>query len=118
MSNRNFIWRFTPSRTDPELLEAIFVQREPLLGDVLERIKDSAQSGNKHHILLVGPRGIGKTHFVALAYSRVRKDPELEDAVRIAWLNEDETTTSFVQLLVRIYRALAMIMPTNFQLTC
>lgn len=107
MSNKNFIWRFTPSRTDPELLEAIFVQRESLLVDVLERIKDSAQSGNKHHILLVGPRGIGKTHFVALAYSRVRKDPELEDAVRIAWLNEDETTTSFVQLLVKIYRALA-----------
>lgn len=106
MSNRNFIWRFTPSRTDAELLEDIFVQREPLLVDVLERIKDSAQSGNKHHMLLVGPRGIGKTHFVALVYSRVRKDPELKDAVRIAWLNEDETTTSFVQLLVRIYRAL------------
>ena len=107
MSNKNFIWRFTPSRTDPELLEAIFVQRESLLADVLERIKDSAQSGNKHHTLLVGPRGIGKTHFVALVHSRVRKDPELEDAVRIAWLNEDETTTSFVQLLVKIYRALA-----------
>ena len=106
MSNKNFIWRFTPSRTDPELLEAIFVQRESLLVDVLERIKDSAQSGNKHHILLVGPRGIGKTHFVALVHSRVRKDPELKDVVRIAWLNEDETTTSFVQLLMRIYRAL------------
>ncbi len=106
MSSRDFIWRFTPSRTDPELLEAIFVQRESLLIDVLERIKDSAQSGNKHHMLLVGPRGIGKTHFVALVYSRVRKDPELEGAVRIAWLNEDETTTSFVQLLMRIYRAL------------
>ena len=114
MSNRNFIWRFTPSRTDPELLEAIFVQRESLLVDVLERIKDSAESGNKHHILLVGPRGIGKTHFVALVYSRVRKDPELEDAVRIAWLNEDETTTSFVQLLVKIYRALARDYASEF----
>ena len=106
MSNKNFIWRFTPSRTDPELLEAIFVQRESLLIDVLERIKDSAQSGNKHHMLLVGPRGIGKTHFVALVHNRVRNDPELTGAVRIAWLNEDETTTSFVQLLMRIYRAL------------
>ena len=106
MSNKNFIWRFTPSRTDAELLEAIFVQRESLLVDVLERIKDSAQSGNKHHTLLVGPRGIGKTHFVALVHNRVRNDPELTGAVRIAWLNEDETTTSFVQLLMRIYRAL------------
>ncbi len=107
MSSKNFIWRFTPSRTDPELLESIFVQREPLLVDVLERIKDSAKSGNKHHMLLIGPRGIGKTHLVALVYSRVREDPELKEAIRIAWLNEDETTTSFVQLLVRIYRALA-----------
>ncbi len=114
MSNRNFIWRFTPSRTDPELLESIFVQRESLLVDVLERIKDSAQSGNKHHTLLIGPRGIGKTHFVALVHNRVRNDPELTGAVRIAWLNEDETTTSFVQLLMRIYRALVQDYANEF----
>ena len=30
-TNEQFIWRFSPNQTDPELLEAIFVGRESLL---------------------------------------------------------------------------------------
>ena len=104
MSARNFIWRFTPSRTDPALLEAIFVQRQALLDNVLERISESATTGNKHQMVLVGPRGFGKTHFVSLLQHRVRQNKRLSRKLRIAWLNEDETTTSFLQLLMRMYR--------------
>src|SRR3954463_6547091 len=95
----DFIWRFTPSRTDPELLEEIFVQRGPLLADIVERVRESAETGNKHQVLLIGPRGIGKTHLIALLHHRVTQDPALADKVRIAWLLEDETITSFVQLI-------------------
>jgi tetratricopeptide (TPR) repeat protein len=107
MAGNDFIWRFTPSRTDPQLLEEIFVQREALLADIVERVRESALSGNKHQILLIGPRGIGKTHLIALLYHRITQDATLSDKVRIAWLLEDETITSFVQLLKRIYELLA-----------
>ncbi|WP_089936480.1 tetratricopeptide repeat protein [Candidatus Entotheonella palauensis] len=114
MNTTNFIWRFTPSRTDPVLLEAIFVQREALLTNVLERVNESATTGNKHQMLLIGPRGFGKTHFVSLLWHRVIQNPTLSRMLRIAWLNEDETTTSFIQLLMRIYRALVETYPEDF----
>ncbi len=114
MSTTNFIWRFTPSRTDPALLEAIFVQREALLDNVLERVVESASTGNKHQVLLIGPRGFGKTHFVSLVRHRVSQNETLSRKLRIAWLNEDETTTSFIQLLMRMYRALAETYPDEF----
>ena len=113
-TDEQFIWRFSPNQTDPELLEAIFVGREPLLRNVLEKIADSATSGATHHVLLYGPRGIGKSHFTSLLHHRLLHNPKLSDAVHIARLNEDETTTSIVQLLVRIYRSLCKAYPDEY----
>ena len=113
-TDEQFIWRFSPNQTDPELLEAIFVGREPLLQNVLEKIADSASSEATHHVLIYGPRGIGKSHFTSLLHHRLVADEKLSESVHIAWLNEDETTTSMVQLLVRIYRSLCKWYPTEY----
>jgi tetratricopeptide (TPR) repeat protein len=113
-TDEQFIWRFSPNQTDPGLLEAIFVGREPLLQNVLEKIADSATSGATHHVLVYGPRGIGKSHFISLLHHRLINDAKLRDSIQIAWLNEDETTTSMVQLLVRIYRSLCKWYPHDY----
>jgi tetratricopeptide (TPR) repeat protein len=112
--NKVFLSRFTPSRTAPEVLERIFVQRGALLKDAEERIRESAVSGNKHHLLLVGPRGSGKTHFVSLIFHQLSARDDLRERLRIAWLAEDETTTSFFKLLLRICRALGECYPDEF----
>lgn len=114
MADNDFIWRFTPSRTEPELLESIFVQRHALLTDIQERVADSATTGNMHHVLLIGPRGIGKTHLISLLHHRVTQDAALNEKLRIAWFLEDETITSFVQLLKRIYELLSDEDPQQF----
>jgi tetratricopeptide (TPR) repeat protein len=106
MAGRAFVSRFSPNRTDPEVLEAIFVQRHRLAEVWLERLRDSVLTGVKHHLLAVGPRGCGKSHLVALLVSRLRKDPAVRERARIAWLPEDETTPSFWKFLLRILRAL------------
>jgi len=113
-TDEQFIWRFSPNQTDPHLLEAIFVGREPLLQNVLEKIADSATSGATHHVLIYGPRGIGKSHFTALLHNRLINNDKLSAAVQIAWLNEDETTTSMVQFLVRVYRSLCKWYPDDY----
>ncbi|MCG6941771.1 MAG: tetratricopeptide repeat protein [Thiohalocapsa sp.] len=95
---------FTPS--NPAKLEALFVAREPLARSLMASIRDSALSGNKHQRLLVGPRGIGKTHLVALIYHRVRADTELSARLRIAWLPEDPYVPGYAQLLALILRRL------------
>ena len=116
MTDKLFLSRFTPSRTPAATLEAIFVQRHALADDTVERIRESALTGNKHHILVIGPRGSGKTHFISLVFHRVDTLEDLRDRLRIAWLGEDETTTSFLDLELRIYQALQRKYPEEFTL--
>lgn len=106
MAGHAFVSRFSPNRTAPQVLEAIFVQRHHLADTWLERLRDSILTDVKHHLLAVGPRGCGKSHLVALLVGRLRQDPALLEKVRIAWLPEDEITPSFWKFLLRILRAL------------
>ncbi len=97
---------FTPSRTHPDILEAITVQRKALLDDAVLRIRESVLTKHKHHLLFVGPRGAGKTHMTTLIAHRLGQDSALESKMHVAWLNEDETCTTPVEFLARIFRAL------------
>jgi tetratricopeptide (TPR) repeat protein len=74
----------------PEALEAVFVQREALAARIVELIRESAVGRNKHHTILIGPRGIGKTHIVSLVYHRIRAAEDLKEKLLIAWLREEE----------------------------
>ena len=92
----------------PETLEAILVQRHALAEHLVELIRASALTDNKHFQLLIGPRGIGKTHLVSLIYHRVAKMEDLRDKLLIAWLQEEEWgIASFLDLLRGIFRAIA-----------
>ena len=107
--------RYNSGNMDRESLEALFVGREDVMDDVLSRITTSIRSPEKHCILLVGPRGSGKTHFLALAHHRLmcRVDATgTRDSVAVALLNEEEWgVASFLDLVVRILRALADLAP-------
>ena len=103
--------RYSPGNMARESLEALFVGRGEVMEDVLSRVSRSVRSPEKHYVLLVGPRGSGKTHFIALAYHRLmdRFDTsDTRDHVAVALLNEEEWgVASFLDLVVRILRALA-----------
>jgi len=102
--------RYSPGNMSGQALERLFVGRDALMKEVLKRITVSATRKEKHFILLVGPRGMGKTHFVSLAYHKLKTDPAYASArarLKIAYLNEEEWgVASFLDLLVRILRAL------------
>ncbi len=78
--------KHTPSAQDPSVLEAITVQREPLIRTLVESVLDT-EGGLRHH-LLIGPRGMGKTHILSLVASRTRADKRFGQIV-LAWLDED-----------------------------
>ena len=105
---------FTPSNTDPEVLERIFVQRHRLLEKIVDRLKRSMLTGDKHHVLLIGPRGSGKTNMVTLAQHRLTQLSELQDVMRIAWLGEDDTITGLIDLALGIADRLAAAYPDEF----
>ena len=114
MSKRSSISAYTPSNTDPEILKRIFVQREKLLERIVDRLSRSITTGDKHHILLVGPRGSGKTHLVSLATWELGKRQELQAKMRIAWLGEDDSFTGLVHFAFGIARQLAEEYPDEF----
>lgn len=106
--------RFSPNWSDPEILEAITVARENLIAEAVEAVEVSALTKNKHHHLFVGSRGSGKTHLITLVHHRIKKKKALANKLRIAWLNEDETSDTLLSLLLRIHRALAKAYPSEF----
>jgi tetratricopeptide (TPR) repeat protein len=99
---------------DPEVLRRIFVQREKLLERVVDRLSRSMKTGDKHHTLLVGPRGSGKTALVSLAIWELQKMQELADCMRIAWLGEDDSFTSLLHLAFGIANQLSQEYPSEF----
>ena len=112
----NYLSSFTPSLMSPKILEAIFVQREKLVKDLIAGVRESATTQNKHYRLLVGMRGIGKTHTIALLYHRLKNEADLQDKLLIAWLKEEEWGVStWLDLQIRIFQALADSYPEAYQ---
>jgi DNA-binding transcriptional ArsR family regulator len=101
------IFSFTPSLMNPADLESIFVQRETIAADLVDRIRESVLTPTKHHSLIIGAGGMGKTHLVSLVYHRVQAMADVKGRILIAWLREEEWgITSFLKLLLRILRAI------------
>jgi DNA-binding MarR family transcriptional regulator len=102
------ISRFTPWLTPKEQLEAIFVARQALLDDLVERAKQTTASPARNHTLLVGPRGAGKTHLLAMLYHRLQEAIAEGLALQVARLPEDPySIVSYPRLLAAIVAALA-----------
>ena len=108
MKREQLLAAFTPSIMSHETLEAIFVRREMLASRLMENVRAGTQSRSMRHTLLVGPRGIGKTHLVSLVYHRVRQDHVLSDGLRVAWLREEMWEVgSYLDLIENVLATLA-----------
>ena len=101
------IARFTPGIMPPEILETIFVSRQPILDALVQRAEEAATGINQHHTLIVGPRGSGKTHLLTMAYHRVQDLIDQGARLRVVRLPEDPwTIVSYGHLLQAITSAL------------
>lgn len=115
-NNAPYINIYTASRTDPEILEKIFVQRESLLSDIVERVIESTRTKNKHHQLVVGSRGSGKTALVTLLVHRLKQQKVAQKKLKIAWFNEDKTSVEFLDILLNIFKSLNNRYPKDYPL--
>ncbi len=101
-----FLSLYTPSTQPPELLEELLVGREEIVARIVDDLVRSVETDTKQHHLVVGPRGIGKTHLVSVVYHRLKA--RAVDGMNIAWLREDPWgMRSIDKLLEEISRALA-----------
>ena len=107
-----YLSHFTPSMMSPETLEAMFVKREPLLQRCVEDVATSVLFDTKLHHLLIGSRGIGKTHLISLLHHRLANRDDVIQRSLIAWMREEEWgVTSFFEFVLRLLRTLDKTYP-------
>jgi hypothetical protein len=70
------LMKHNPAFLTPEQLRSSFVVRKRDLDIVLQYIRDSTGPSNQH-VLVLGPRGMGKTTLVRMLADTVTRDPEL-----------------------------------------
>ena len=63
---------FAPWLASPEHLAQTLVGRDELLHDLLSCVAQAAQGATANHTVLIGPRGVGKTHVLCLVAHHVR----------------------------------------------
>lgn len=73
---------YNPALLTPEALLGEFIARQPLLETLLDTIRQNSPGHAPQHLLLVGPRGMGKTTTLWAIAHRVNRDPTLA----AAWL--------------------------------
>ena len=112
MLKAQYLSHFTPSMMSPETLEAMFVKREPLLQRCVEDVATSVLFDTKLHHLLIGSRGIGKTHLISLLHHRLANRDDVIQRSLIAWMREEEWgVTSFFEFVLRLLRTLDKTYP-------
>lgn len=87
---------FTPRREPSEKLKARTVGRERQLTALARTLRSAATSGNRNHTLLIGPRGSGKSHLIAVALGEIAADETLSSRLTVVEIPED--TVGFVSV--------------------
>ena len=104
------LFKFTPALEDPGVLQATLVGREKELRRLFQAIREGAEKKGNQHFLLVGPRGIGKTHLLLLLYHSVKGTIAWDELCRnlgqswvpILFSEEEYRITSLLDLLLEI----------------
>src|SRR6266481_6043151 len=94
---------FSPSSLTLDVLSNTLIQRTTLSDRLISVFSTRSAATSTHNVLVIGPRGIGKTHLVSLVYKRLTTITGFRNNNRVAFLREDEWgVTSYVDLILRI----------------
>jgi AAA ATPase domain len=97
----------TPRAVDAQLLREITVGRAHELGALRGAVQETSTSQARPHTLLVGARGSGESHLLALIANEIRA--RRLTGVRLAWFPEDVySITSYADLLREVITQLGV----------
>lgn len=71
ITNNLILYRYSPENMPQEILRKLFVGREKRLKSMVKEIENSARKKTSRFFLIVGPRGIGKSHFLVLLFHEI-----------------------------------------------
>lgn len=101
---------YNPTIEEPDDLKKTLVARGPILNNLLRKIRSSSSDRGLKHYLIVGPRGIGKTHLLLVLHYTVKGCYKEKSLVK-SWIsiktNEEEyRITALSDLLLRVLEEL------------
>ena len=59
---------FSPWRMEPDRLQRVIVARNYIIKDLLEKTNKFLEGKPAKHCIIMGARGLGKTHILSLLY--------------------------------------------------
>ena len=94
---------FRGNITPRDRLLKITVGRKEMLEDLLEKLEKQAGKKGGQHYLFIGPRGIGKTHFLTLLEEAVNSNTNLQKRYTVLrFPEENNRLLSFADILLGI----------------
>jgi len=101
------VYPYTPRKTKHERLDRYFVARHDLLDELMRSLRQQAKAKSLQHWMILGPRGLGKSHLVALLYHRIKETPKLHAKWIPLLMDEEEPEVfSLPTLFARIVEVL------------
>lgn len=107
---------FSPWRATPEMLERTLVAREHIIYDILKKSIRFYEGAPSKHCMIIGGRGLGKTHVLTLIYHYFDKNinipyrdlADLSNNIIPVFLLEEErySLNSLVRFLMKIFEKL------------
>ncbi|HIH93211.1 TPA: winged helix-turn-helix transcriptional regulator [Methanosarcina acetivorans] len=68
------LYRYSPENVPPEILKNIFVGRDDLFEKTFKDLETAGKNKTPRFYLIVGSRGIGKSHFLIMLYYRIKQE--------------------------------------------
>ncbi|MCX7099828.1 MAG: tetratricopeptide repeat protein [Methylococcales bacterium] len=68
---------YNPAAQDPEQLLAHFIDRKNMLAQILAIVRNNTPDRPQQHLMLIGPRGMGKTTLLCAIKHSIIADPDL-----------------------------------------
>ncbi|WP_395052074.1 hypothetical protein [Flavobacterium sp.] len=102
----NTILSFGAKSVNPEILEKLLIGREKTADYLFNAVKSIAEDGNNNQQLIIGQRGMGKTHLFRILFHRIQKYITNKKLV-VAYFSEEEYgVANYFDFLTRIINAL------------
>jgi Cdc6-like AAA superfamily ATPase len=96
---------FGAKSVQPEILEELLIGRQQNVDYLAKCVNDIAYEGLNHQLMVVGRRGMGKTHILRVLYHRLQPALE-ENKIVVAYFAEEEYGISgYLDFLIRILNA-------------
>ncbi|MDD3952705.1 MAG: tetratricopeptide repeat protein [Lentisphaeria bacterium] len=101
------LYPYTPRKSSFEDLKHTFVARQVLLDEMIEAISDQRGAETPQHWMILGVRGMGKSHLITMVYHMVKRDEQLSKHWLPVLMNEEEhgvfsLHTLFIRILTKL----------------